>query len=381
MSFHVGDAIDAYKITGVVGAGGMGQVFEIEHTITQRVEAMKTVLYGESNTDAQAQRFLREIQAQARLNHPNIASVYTAFWVEDELVMVMELVKGETLQRVLERGSVPLVTGLDYVCQALAALAYAHAHGVVHRDVTPANLIITPDGVVKLADFGLARAPEDQRITRTGAVMGSPYYTSPEQIRGTATLDARTDIYSIGVVLYELATGQKPFHEDDAFSTMRAHVERMPVPPVEIDPALPPALNEIILTALSKEPESRFSSADLFRESLERVKAGLGSTPVGSSWVFHFSSCLGISRIRRIGAAAVTLLLSIGLSGDLRPLHSSDTRDTIVFKDAAIIEGPQHEAKTSSPTRHRASKKSHNNLFSKLFGKIAHPHRHASQDF
>lgn len=172
MSFHVGDAVGAYKITGVVACGGMGQVFEIQHTVTRRVEAMKTVLHSEPNADAQAQRFLREIQAQALLNHPNIASVYNAFWVQDELVLIMELVRGDTLQHLMERGKIPLPTALDYVGQALSALAYAHAQGVVHRDVKPANLIVTPDGVVKLTDFGLARAPQDQRLTKTGAVMG-----------------------------------------------------------------------------------------------------------------------------------------------------------------------------------------------------------------
>jgi len=265
----------------------------------------------------------------------------------------------------------------------------------------------------------LARAPTDQRLTRTGTVMGSPYYISPEQIRGTSALDARTDIYSIGVVLYELATGQKPFDEHDAFSTMKAHVEQMPVPPSEIDPALPPALNEIILTALSKEPEHRFSSADLFGESLERVKVGLGSTPIRRSWASYFSSCLGSSRTRRVGAGTLTLLLSIALGGDvandpiilhplsfalpkppgppspgvdcdqgagerrnLRPLHSSNTRDTstVVPKYAPATEVPQREWQTRNPSSHRAIKKSHGNIFLRLFDKIAHPHRHARED-
>lgn len=268
MSFEIGDTVGAYKIVGELGSGGMGQVFKIEHTITRRIEAIKVLMNRQPNAQEQARRFLREIQVQARLNHPNIAAVHNAFWVKDDLVMVMELVEGDSLRRLLERGPTLLGTAIEHTCQVLSALSYAHAHGIVHRDVSPANIIVTPQGVIKLTDFGLARAPNDLRVTQTGVLMGSLSYMSPEQIKGAATLDARTDIYSCGAVLYELVTGRKPFDSENAFSTMVAQVERTPTPPIEINSGMPAALNGIILKALAKEPKDRFQSADLFRDSL-----------------------------------------------------------------------------------------------------------------
>jgi len=242
MSFETGDTIGAYKVVGVLGSGGMGQVLKIEHTITNRVEAMKVLMDRQSNAQEVAQRFLREIQVQASLAHPNIASVHNAFWVNDDLVMVMELVEGDSLQRLLERGPIPLRAAIDYVCQVLSALSYAHAQGVVHRDVSPANIIVTPDGTVKLTDFGLARAPKDPRVTQVGALVGSLYYMPPEQVKGSSTLDPRMDIYSCGAVLYELVTNKKPFDLENDFSMLLAHVERTPAPPIEINHYMPPAL-------------------------------------------------------------------------------------------------------------------------------------------
>ncbi|MBI3694511.1 MAG: serine/threonine protein kinase [Acidobacteria bacterium] len=272
MSFQIGDIIGAYKIVGVVGSGGMGHVFQVEHTITRRLEAMKVLLRGQGNEVELSRRFLREVQVQASLNHPNIASVYNAFSVGDELVMVMELVDGESLERLLARGRIPWPAAIGYACQALAALAYAHAHGVTHRDIKPANIMITGAGAVKLMDFGLAKAPSDHvRLTRSGAVLGSVHYMPPEQVKGTTKLDARSDIYSLGVVLYEMLTGSTPFNGDGAFAIMCGHVGEDPTPPIERNPDLPPALNDAILIALAKKSEERFASAEAFRQALERV--------------------------------------------------------------------------------------------------------------
>jgi serine/threonine protein kinase len=283
----------------MAGGGGMGKVFAVEHTVTKRLEAMKVLLGGRSGTEEQAQRFLREIQVQARLNHPNIVSVHNAFWVDDDLVMILELVKGDSLQSLLERERIPLVASINYAFQALEALSYAHAHGVVHRDVSPANIIVTPDGTVKLTDFGLARGPGDLRLTQTGIAVGSLYYMSPEQVKGTGTPEARSDIYSLGAVLYEVVTGRKPFESDNAFSLMLAHVEQLPQPPIEVNPGIPPALNEVILTALAKDPEDRFQSADLFRSALEKVSLssvtpGVRRVRVKRSRILWLAAGLGI---------------------------------------------------------------------------------------
>ena len=235
MTFQVDQIVGAYKIVGLIGSGGAGQVFKVEHVVTRRIEAMK-ILSGCQSASEQARRFLREIQIQASLSHPNIASVHNAFWADEDLVMIMELVEGEPLKGILERGRPPLTTALDYARQALAALEYAHAHQVTHRDITPGNIIITPGGQVKLTDFGLAKSNTDLRLTRTGSVVGSIYYMSPEQVCAEPDVDLRSDIYSMGAVLYEMAAGVKPFDGDSAFALMTAHVGSDPLSPASVVP-------------------------------------------------------------------------------------------------------------------------------------------------
>ncbi len=272
MSFSIGDTVGTYRIIAAIGAGGMGEVFRVEHAVTKRVEAMKILAAATSVSREQDQRFLREIQLQASLSHPNIAAVHNAFWEDEHLVMIMELIEGASLRTLLEGGRIPLTSAIDYACQALAALDYAHSHGVVHRDISPANMIITEDGTLKLTDFGLAKSLKDIRLTQTGALVGSLYYTSPEQVRGEANVDARSDIYSVGAVLYEMAAGVKVFSSDNPFTVMLAHVEQTPRRPSEVDPALPPAVDEILMKALEKAPEDRFQSAELFRSALEKLR-------------------------------------------------------------------------------------------------------------
>ncbi len=275
MSFQIGDTVGDYKVLSFVGRGGMGEVFRVEHTVTRRVEAMKVLPGAHSGAVEQACRFLREIRLQASLSHPNIAAVHNAFWEKDDLVMVMELVEGESLSRRLERNRIPLAEGLGYSLQTLSGLSYAHQHGVTHRDIKPANIMVTPQGTVKLTDFGLAKAPSDPRLTDSGAMVGSLHYISPEQVRGAPDLDARADIYSFGAVLYELVTGRKPFDSGNAFALMLAHTAETPPPPTELDPTLPSALDPIILRALAKNPADRFQSADEFRIALESAASNL----------------------------------------------------------------------------------------------------------
>ncbi len=271
MSFAPGQVAGEYRILEQLGSGAFGSVFKVEHVVTHRLEAMKVLGATAPASEEQRLRFLREIQLQARLSHPNIAAVHNAFWHEDSMVMIMELVDGETLQKILERGRPARMEGIGYVVQVLDALTYSHSQGIIHRDVSPANIVVTKAGVVKLTDFGLAKAPYDSRVTATGAMIGSPYYMSPEQVRGIDRLDPRTDIYSCGVILYEILTGQKLFDYESAFSLMRAHLEEEPRPPAEIDPAIPRAVNDVVLRALSKDPRARFPSAETFRKALERA--------------------------------------------------------------------------------------------------------------
>lgn len=256
---------------GVAGSGAAGEVYKVEHTITRRVEAMKVLLRERAGDPSHAARFLREIQLQASLVHPNIATVLNASRARGHLVMVMELVEGTTLEQELARGRPPLRTGAGYILQALAALEYAHERGVTHRDLKPSNMLLTPEGVLKLTDFGLARTLDDPRLTQTGAVVGSLHYISPEQVRSDPDVDLRTDIYSLGAVLYEVVTGGKPFPLDNSFALMRAHLETDPEPPHVRTPGVPAEISQVVLRAMAKRREDRYASAREFRQALIRA--------------------------------------------------------------------------------------------------------------
>lgn len=278
MELEVGSTIGDYQVVGILGAGGMGKVYKVRNVISDRVEAMKVLLPDLVAMPELADRFLREIKVLAMLEHPNIAQLHTAVRASNQLLMVMEFVDGETLEHRLRQGPLPLPQALDYIGQTLSALDFAHTHGVVHRDIKPANMMLTAKGVVKLMDFGIAKAAADQKLTMTGTTMGSVYYMSPEQIQGAATLDGRADLYSVGVTLYELVTGKRPFDGESQYSIMAAHLEKAPVPPITLDPRLPQALNDAILMSVAKDPNARFQTAAAFRNALGAV-AGLIQAP------------------------------------------------------------------------------------------------------
>lgn len=271
MEPQIGSTIGDYRVIGILGAGGMGKVYKVRNTISDRVEAMKVLLPDLASAPELADRFLREIKLQASLEHPNIAALHTAVRVENQLLMLMEFVDGETLEHRLKAGPLPVAQAVDYGMQVLAALEYAHVHGVIHRDIKPANMMLTQAGIVKLMDFGIAKAATDQKLTMTGTTMGSLYYMSPEQIQGAATLDARADLYSMGVSLYELVTGKRPFDGDSQFAIMSAHLQKTPVPPIELDSRLPQGLNDAILMSVMKDPGQRFQTAGAFRHALAAV--------------------------------------------------------------------------------------------------------------
>jgi serine/threonine protein kinase len=279
--------IGDYEILGVLGSGGMGKVFKVRNVISDRIEAMKILLPDLAGRQDLADRFLREIKLLAGLNHPNIAALRTALSLNNQLVMVMEYVEGTTLAARLEQGPISVADAVNYTDQLLGALSYAHRQKVIHRDIKPSNMMLTPEGVVKLMDFGIARSGTDRGLTMTGTTMGSLFYMSPEQVKGQAT-DARSDLYSLGVSLYELVTGERPFRADSDYSLMAAHLQQPPRPPIELRSDLPPALNEIILMAIAKDPGQRFQSADAFRNAINSTRAALPTAlppklPVGPS--------------------------------------------------------------------------------------------------
>lgn len=274
MGFEIGSRIFDYEITGVLGAGGMGRVYKVRNVISDRVDAMKILLPDLAQQPDLADRFLREIKMLARLSHSNIAAFYTALTFENQLIMVMEYVSGVTLAERLQQGPLPLAQAIRCIDQALAALSYAHREGVVHRDIKPANMMLTADGGLKLMDFGIAKAAADPQLTRTGTTLGSLFYISPEQLSGSP-VDARSDLYSLGIAMYETVTGKRPFEGKSEYSLMAAHLNEAPRPPIEMNTSLSPALNQVILLALAKDPNERFQSADAFRNALAQAAQGL----------------------------------------------------------------------------------------------------------
>jgi eukaryotic-like serine/threonine-protein kinase len=206
----------------------------------------------------------------ASFDHPNIAHLHTALQVDNQLVMVMEFVEGLTLAQRADLGLLPQADVVNYMQQVLSALSYAHGRGVVHRDIKPANVMVTTEGVAKLMDFGIAKSGVESDLTRPGTSMGSLAYMSPEQVRG-GTVDARSDIYSTGVMMYELFTGRRPFQADSAYGILNQQCNDAPMPPVEVNPLLPPALSDLILCAMAKEPANRFQNAQAVSNALGHV--------------------------------------------------------------------------------------------------------------
>ncbi len=267
MAFQAGQVVGEYEVVRVLGRGGLGAVYEAVHQISRRAEAMKVMLPEQTGTPDMKERFRREIQLLASLNHPNIAGLHNAFYFEDQLIMVMELVEGEDLRTRSRRGRIPMPALMDLATQVLGALDYAHARGVVHRDIKPANIMVSFAGLVKVLDFGIAITPGAVDLTMAGSVIGSPLHMSPEQIRGEKATQ-QSDIYSFGVTLYELIAGQPPVNGATTYDLMMAHLNRTPVPLAELRPDIPGPLSDAISRALEKEPSRRFASAAEFLGAL-----------------------------------------------------------------------------------------------------------------
>ena len=265
MAFTPGQRIGDYEVLAKLGAGGLGMVYEVQHSISRRREAMK-ILLPDQGSPEMVERFRREVQTLATLNHVNIAQLHTAFYYENQLAMIMELVHGETLRDLRLRIPINLPQALDYIEQTLHALAYAHKLGVVHRDIKPSNIMITDGGFVKLLDFGIAlTGPSD--LTRAGYLLGSLNYMSPEQVNGQKA-SSRSDLYAVGVTLYELLTGTLPIKGANNYEIMMAHLNQAPVPPHRISSQVPGKVSDAVMRALAKDPAERFATADEFLHAL-----------------------------------------------------------------------------------------------------------------
>ncbi len=269
-----------YRLLERLGSGSMGEVWRALDVQVEREVALKSLRPELAANAAFVDRFKTEAVVLARLHHPHIASLYTLAREGEALYMVMELVPGATLAGLLQQGGpMPWPRVRGFGLQALRALAHAHESGVVHRDVKPANMLVTPGGVLKLTDFGIARVNQRARMTRAGNWVGTMEYASPEQVRGEA-VDGRSDLYALAIVLYELLTGELPFMADTDFQLMKAQLEQAPPCAGQRVPGLPTAFEAALLKAMAKEPGARFADAAAFAAALEAldVEEGLATS-------------------------------------------------------------------------------------------------------
>src|SRR5438105_5939992 len=269
-----------YKVVGRLGTGGMADVFLAEDQQLGRKLALKLLHRRFAEDEGFVERFRREAQAAAGLQHPNVVGVYDRGAYDGTYYIAMEYLPGRTLKQLI-REDAPLdpVRAIDITIQILKAARFAHHHGVIHRDLKPHNVIIDDSGHVKVTDFGIARAGASD-MTETGSILGTAQYLSPEQAQGHA-VSSTSDLYSIGVVLYEMLTARVPFDAEQAVTIAIKHVSEAPAAPTAVNPRVPPELEQVVMWALNKSPAGRPANAEQFIEALEHAKAAILSGDAG----------------------------------------------------------------------------------------------------
>ena len=289
----IGATVAGYRILEKLGEGGMGVVYKAVDTSLDRVVAIK-VLGGELARNPELeQRFRAEAKAQASLNHVNLATLY-AFLVKDGSAwMVMEYIEGETFAGMIERrGPIPAQEAVPLFRQALLGLGYAHRMGIVHRDIKPGNIMVNRQGIVKVMDFGIAKVLGNRSMTRTGTQMGTAWYMAPEQVTNKG-VDIRSDIYALGITLYEMLSGHVPFESDSDYQVMTDHVNTPPPPPTQFYPYIPQGVVNAVLKALAKDPGARFQTTEEFGAALEQPET------------FVWTPAMAAIPVAPMGAAAV----------------------------------------------------------------------------
>ncbi len=258
-----------YNIVSELGRGAMGMVYQAHDPQIDRMVALKVLREDRLTTEDYVQRFLKEATAIGRLSHPGIVTVYDVGQDHGTIYIAMEFLEGQPLDEVFKSGSLTMQDIVTIGVQVSEALQYAHKKGIVHRDIKPPNIIYTPEMNTKVTDFGIAHIddPDGQQMTRAGEILGTPVYMAPEQVMGQ-TVDGRSDLYSLGVILYELSTGQRPFKGDNLAAVFRAITNDDPVAPHQLNPDVPPAFSSLILKAMAKKPEDRFATGQEFADLL-----------------------------------------------------------------------------------------------------------------
>ena len=310
----IGKTISHYHIIEKLGEGSMGVVYKAEDTKLRRIVALKFPPVGKLESDEQKARFVREAQAAAVLNHPNICTVHEINEADGYTLIAMELVKGERVRDKAQTRPLPLDEALDIAVQAALGLQAAHEKGVVHRDIKSANVMVTPKGQVKILDFGLAQVREGTQLTKSGTALGTPAYMSPEQAQAQP-VDRRTDIWSLGVVIYEMLAGQLPFKGELEASVVYSVVNEEHEPPTALRSGLPVALDHIIDKALAKHPEERYQHVEEVLVDLQALRRSLeaGDGRAVSRTPLPSRRRIKLSRQTTVGgaAAAVVVLAAI----------------------------------------------------------------------
>ncbi len=261
----------AYELQELVGEGGMALVYKARHQLTGQIVAVKMLPPELASYPEVRARFVDEARTLARLEHPNIVHLINFAEELGRLCLVMQFAEGQTLEDILDaKGRITGQEAARIAREVLAALGHAHQQGVVHRDIKPSNIIVRPDGTVKVTDFGIAKIARDTKLTQTGQTMGTVRYMSPEQVRG-GDIDGRSDLYSLGVTLYECVVGRTPFDGDTHFAIMSQHLSAEPAPPIEAGARVSKAFEAVILKALAKDPLDRFQTAEEMARALEET--------------------------------------------------------------------------------------------------------------
>jgi serine/threonine-protein kinase len=311
----LGKTILDFELVDIIGAGGMSVVYRGRHRITHQEVAIKILPPELAMYDELKARFVEEARVLARLEHANIVSLNNFVEHQGRLCLVMQYCPGRTFEeRIVEAGRVPWQEAIKIGVEVLKALEYAHGREVIHRDIKPSNVICRPDGGVKVTDFGIAKILGQSRLTSTGQTMGTVRYMSPEQVRGKE-VDARSDIYSLGVTLFEALAGRTPFEGDNQFDIMQQHLSKRPPPLASLGATVPATLEKVLQVALEKDPQARFRDAGELRARLEEelaraAPAPAARRPASSGRVRALASGLGIAVLLSGVAAAGYLLLA-----------------------------------------------------------------------
>ena len=308
MSFGLNQVVGNYECLAIIDKPRAGVTYKVRNLATGELEALRALPGAVARDPESTERLLREIRVHTRLTHPNVVGFHDAFELEGQLVMTTDYVDGGSLAQRCSDGPLSADEAVEIIFHVLLGLEEAHALGIVHRGISAEHVIVGRDAVVKLGGFDLAKPASDTNLTKVGAVIGDPRYISPEQVIGKSDLDPRSDLYSVGVLLYLTLTGKMPFEGRNDFEVLSAQVSSIPQRPTELNPSLSPELEQVVLRALRKNPEERFANASEFRDAL----VAAANAPVAAAPVAERPAMAPLPVVRKSGARRFSAPVMVG---------------------------------------------------------------------